>query len=157
MKVVKFGDMLTVEHGIIVHGCNAQGVMGSGIAADVRATYPDAYLAYVEHLQGKRREETLGDVIFYDVPGTDLTIANAITQLTFGKDGKKYVSYRAIQKAFDSVIQAANRPGAPREVHYPLIGAGLGGGDWAIISQIIDACFGKASPAMLQTLWIYEP
>lgn len=157
MKTIKFGDILTVDRGIIVHGCNAQGVMGSGIAKEIRGAYPAAYLAYVEHVQGKRREEVLGTVAFYDVPDTDLTIANAITQLTFGKDGRRYVSYEAIQRAFDVIVARANQPGSQRQVHYPLIGAGLGGGDWAIISEIIDGCFAKASPGLLQTLWIYEP
>lgn len=161
MKQIKFGDILSVKQGIIVHGCNAQGVMGSGIAAEIRAVYPGAYLEYIKYFQSAPRDcldkAALGEVITYDVPDTQLTIANAITQLTYGKDGRRYVSYAAIQASFDRVIQLATQGGALRSVHYPMIGAGLGGGDWAIISDIIDTCFSKAPPALQQTLWIYEP
>lgn len=155
MKSIQFGDILSAPRGIIVHGCNAQGVMGSGIAKDVKAQFPGAYLAYTQHLD--KTTNPLGTVAFYDVPGTDLTIANAITQRTFGRGGQRFVDYRAIQTAFDTIIRVAQRAPIPRAVHYPQIGAGLGGGDWSLISEIIDNCFERASPGLLRTLWIYEP
>ncbi len=34
------GDIRCVSSGIIVHGCNAQGVMGSGVALALRTTWP---------------------------------------------------------------------------------------------------------------------
>jgi O-acetyl-ADP-ribose deacetylase (regulator of RNase III) len=36
MKQIKFGDILDAQYGIIVHGCNAQGVMGSGTALHIK-------------------------------------------------------------------------------------------------------------------------
>ena len=32
----KKGDLLSVTKGIIAHGCNAQGVMGSGVALQIK-------------------------------------------------------------------------------------------------------------------------
>jgi O-acetyl-ADP-ribose deacetylase (regulator of RNase III) len=152
MKKIKFGNMLDTESGgILIHGCNAQGVMGSGIALEIKNRWPGCFAAYKDFLAC--RVDVLGGIAYYNIPDTTLSIANCITQEHFGKDGKKYVSYQAIQKAFTGVVAMAHLTG--EEVHYPLIGAGLGGGDWAIISEIIDSVFEKY-PYVNRTLWIKE-
>lgn len=153
-KSVKFGDILSAESGIIVHGCNAQGVMGSGIALQIKNRWPECFNIYsnfckVEH----NKQALLGQIIPYAVPDSDVIIVNAITQLNFGKDGKKYVSYESILRAFDVIAEIAMLKSV--KVHYPLIGAGLGGGDWAVISDIIDCAF-DPYPQVSRTLWIYE-
>lgn len=153
MKLVNVGDILSVTKGIIVHGCNAQGVMGSGIALQIRNKYPAAYEAYhKEHLQNGLR---LGDVIWAQVTD-DLIIGNAITQDKYGRDSNtRYVSHRAIQMAFESVMVTACTLGM--DVHYPLIGAGLANGDWAIISEIIDDQFRHyGDDKIKRTLWIQD-
>ena len=38
MKIV-VSDLLDIEQGMIVHGCNAQGVMGAGVADQIRRKY----------------------------------------------------------------------------------------------------------------------
>ena len=152
MKDIAFGDITTVTSGIIVHGCNAQGVMGSGVAKMVRAKYPFAYESYADHIAlcQTSKFDPLGTVDFAEI-NADLVIANAITQKHFGKDGQKYVSYRAIFNVFALVGQYA--VDHDLHIHYPTIGAGLGGGDWAIISEIIDNALGQS---VHRTLWIYE-
>jgi O-acetyl-ADP-ribose deacetylase (regulator of RNase III) len=154
MKQIKFGDITTASVGIIVHGCNAQGVMGSGIALAVKNKYPAAFMDYKAFCTSATLDQRLGKTVFSEV-NQGLTIANSITQLNFGKDGKKYVSYKAIQECFLSVAQRAVSDNHP--VHYPIIGAGFGGGDWAIISEIIDTIFDcVAYHNINRTLWIYE-
>lgn len=153
-KIIKIGDIFSVERGIIVHGCNAQGVMGSGIALQVKNRWPKCYEIYRDFCNGENdKSNLLGSVVPYAVPDKELVIINAITQLNFGKDGKKYVSYEAILVAFKMVAESAKFSQLP--VHYPLIGAGLGGGDWSIISEIIDFAF-KDCSNVDRTLWIYE-
>lgn len=153
-KIIKVGDIFSVERGIIVHGCNAQGVMGSGIALQVKSRWPKCYEIYRDYCDGEDdKAALLGSVVPYAVPNKELVIINAITQLNFGKDGKKYVSYSAVLEAFKTVAESAKFSQLP--VHYPLIGAGLGGGDWSIISEIIDFAF-KDCSNVDRTLWIYE-
>lgn len=147
-----FGDILSVTEGIIVHGCNNHGVMGSGIAFQIKNKYPKAYHDYRKHLMMGSPQEMLGKVGFSEV-AHGLVIANAITQDGFGKDGKKYVSYKAIAECFAEISINAEAMGV--DVHYPLIGAGLGGGDWSIISDIIYGIFDNF-PSVKHTLWIYE-
>lgn len=123
---------------IVVHGCNAQGVMGSGFAKELRSRYPDAYTEYRNTFLNKGL--ALGDVVCY-IPTVNLVIANAITQVNYGYDGKKYVSYDAIDTAFTEIEDMASTLVQYQhsvEVHFPLLGAGLAGGNWDVISQIID-------------------
>lgn len=133
------GNLLDAESGVIAHGCNARGVMGSGVAKYVREKYPGAYEKY--NLRCKLYTDPkvlMGDVIWYEVPEKEgtLYIANAITQLDFGADGKRYVSYEAVDKAFYTINKAMSDN---ETLHIPMIGAGLGGGDWDVISSIIEA------------------
>lgn len=147
MKKIRFGDILTVERGIIVHGCNAQGVMASGIAKQIKDKWPGCFDTYSKAL--RIAQHTLGIIIPYQV-SSDLIIVNAVTQEYYGKDKKKYVSYWAINEVFIAIanIECKMQLG----VHYPLIGAGLGGGDWSIISDIIES----QMTGLNHTLWIYE-
>ena len=93
MKHLYNSNILDVTSGVIVHGCNAQGVMGSGVAKQLRAKYPEIYDAYVKHLGNFKAKpcSPLGSVNFVLVHSS-LTVANAITQEFYGRDGKQYVS-----------------------------------------------------------------
>lgn len=137
------GNLLAVKHGIIVHGCNAQGVMGSGVAAAVREAYPGAYEAYRNAFEKRKRETgktlELGRVVWFTVSKEEpkLAVANAITQEFYGRDPNVvYVSYDAVRTAFRRIGEIARQHQLP--VHYPLIGAGLANGDWPTIADIID-------------------
>ena len=151
MKQVKFGNILSVDKGIIAHGCNALGIMGAGLALEVKGKYPACYEVYNSFCRGFKGTDILGACVDFKV-SPDLTIVNAITQQNFGRD-KRHTSYKAVHTAFEQIAELAFSEAM--DVHYPLIGAGLGGGDWAIISDIIDACFEKY-PIVNRTLWIYE-
>lgn len=131
-------NIVRAREGIIVHGCNAQGVMGSGVAKQLRAKYPDIFYRYCEHLNEHLDEDVnpLGSVCFVPVT-TTLVIANAITQEFYGRDGKRYVSYDALRDCLKIIAEyiVYDTP-----IHIPyLIGAGLGGGDEQTILQIIEA------------------
>lgn len=148
----KEGDIFKGDEGIIVHGCNAQGVMGSGIAKIVKEKYTYAYDVYRKVYEKDGLE--LGNVYFAYPPNMmvmgDPIIINAITQFNYGRDPNvRYVSYDAVRK----VVKALNHYSRTyisewKDVHkeeplqmkiaFPMIGAGLGNGDWNIISQIIE-------------------
>ena len=77
------GDLLKTEIPYIAHGCNAQGVMGSGVAKVIREKWPLAFQVY-----------------------------------------------------WEDYIEASNS------------GSGLGGGDWHVISTIIETNFTKTRPVV---------
>ena len=130
------GNLLDVTSGIIIHGCNSHGVMGSGVALAVKNKYPGAYELYRERcIDSNDDPYLLGSVIVYMV-NENLLVANMITQKDFGTH-KRQVNYGAIARGFDDLEEYyANTPGV--EFHFPKIGAGLGGGDWEVIAELIE-------------------
>jgi O-acetyl-ADP-ribose deacetylase (regulator of RNase III) len=132
LKYVR-GDLMEASERMIVHGCNAMGVMGSGVAYFIRRDFPEAYEVY------RDRHETsglnLGEVVWALSKGK--VIGNAITQARFGRYKIRYVDYDAIRSSIRIVNEECVRTGI-RSVALPKIGAGFGGGDWKIISEIIE-------------------
>lgn len=127
------GDLLNAPQKVIVHGCNSHGVMGSGVAKVIRQKWPNVFEIY--HLKYKTFGLALGSILPVATPDGKI-IVNCITQENYGKDGALYVDYDAIEKCF---IQINDR--APSwevtEIALPKLGAGLGGGNWEIIEDII--------------------
>ena len=137
------GDALAGPELFVIHGCNAYGVMGSGIAAQVRKQFPGAYTEYRECFerwkkQGMRFIPLGSYTAYYD---GKKTIINAITQKKFGgTPGVVYADYKAIRKFFKEFNKdiGSVHPQRSINVAMPKIGAGLAGGDWQIIAQIIE-------------------
>lgn len=150
------GDLFTTSIKTIVHGCNAQGVMGSGIAKIIRDKYPKAYTRY-RSVYEQHNHLKLGDIIAVPCgdrvndPENFKVIINAITQEFYGKDGKRYVSYDAIAESMEKINQFYEVYGIS-EVAMPQIGAGLGGGDWKVIESIIESELKNVKP----TVYIWE-
>ncbi len=135
MKTVR-GDLIHLAVGgqfdVIVHGCNCQGVMGAGIAKSIREAFPEAYAADQATPKGDRGK--LGAISFAKITrtATPFTVVNGYTQ--FHYRGRNNADYTAIR----SVMQAVRSAYTGLRIGYPLIGAGLAGGDWQVIARIID-------------------
>ena len=93
----KPSNILDVKEGVIVHGCNCQGVMNSGVAKQLRSEYPDIFLPYAEAIEQSYQTDInpIGGIICVRVTNT-LVVVNALTQQYYGRDGDKYVSYKAM-------------------------------------------------------------
>lgn len=140
MIVYRAGDLFSTDCPIIVHGCNAQGVMGSGVARVVKQKYPTAYADY--RAAYDEAGLVLGKVYWSEQPSDDgKIIGNAITQVGYGRSGV-HVDYAAITDVFTEVRNFVlshdwDIDDGPL-VAIPKIGAGLGGGDWGKISELIN-------------------
>jgi O-acetyl-ADP-ribose deacetylase (regulator of RNase III) len=148
------GNVLNVEKGVIVHGCNAQGVMGSGIALEVKNRFPEVFEAYRKTyiLQGHKLH--LGQIIPVKV-AEGKWIVNAITQEFAGRDPVRYVTYDGMAMAFENIVKDARLVDALKSgLFFPLIGAGLANGSWPIIERIIDV---SVPDTIEKTLYIYKP
>ena len=147
---VKINNLFdNVEHGYIMHGCNAQGVMGSGVAKIIRDKYPIAFQTYaLQH-----PHYILGEVIPVIVE-PNLVIVNAITQEFFGT-GVVQVDYDAVRQACCGIKHLVESDLIESsDIHFPFIGAGLAGGDQSTLLQIFEDEFvGFERHA---TLWILE-
>lgn len=144
---------------LIVHGCNCQGRMNSGIAKTIRDMYPKVFHSYLnlKNTEGLK----LGDAQFVKI-SEDFIIINAMTQEYYGgfehPDGvfepynKLFCSYDAVSSAFTIINEYANSQLANANVivNFPLIGCGLANGDWQIVSTIIDT---HLSDNFAKVLW----
>lgn len=144
----KIGNLMNVTAGHIVHGCNARGVMGSGVALAVKRKFPGAYESYL------MQHEVIGLELGKAYPvriSDNLYVWNAITQEGFGAPTRN-TSYDAIATCFEQIndtIKRMSEPAderslvlkmdpPPAEVNIPMIGAARGGGNWEIIREIIE-------------------
>lgn len=145
------GDILTpVTDGmstLVCHQVNCRGVMGAGLAKQIRDKFPTVYERYrgvcLNNAESKNKygkSVLLGKVQEVYAPGTGYMIANLFTQDGFGRD-KCYTDYDALRLAF-AYIAYNNRDFT---VRIPLrMGCGLGGGDWNTVQGIIrDELDGK--------------
>lgn len=140
MKVME-GDLIELakdnHFDVIVQGCNCHCTMNSGIAKQIREQYPQAYAADLTTEKGDKSKLGSYSQCMADRPdGTSFLIINAYTQHRYGYDGERYLNYGAIVEAFTqiSINHRMDRIG------YPAIGCGLAGGDWSIVSELIDTC-----------------
>ena len=137
--IVQQGSILTPTTGHIIHGCNAQGVMGSGVAKVLREKYPTVYTIY------KSIYDINGLKLGWSIPvfvTKDLVVWNLITQDNYGRTGSRYVSYDAIVKSLEYMQKFIDNNSnmfyaVDKTIHAPRIGAGLGGGNWNIIRTIL--------------------
>lgn len=148
------GDLFETDANIICHQVNCRGVMGSGVALQVKKKYPHIYHGYVELC--KSHENLLGEVFVAstnpkfegfsgDITDQWQTICNLFAQDRYGRD-KCYTSYEAMQKCFDYVramtLRKNNHYGATIAMPY-MIGCGLGGGDWDRVYKMINDTFAE--------------
>lgn len=150
------GDLAEAPERVIVHGCNAQGKMASGVAKVLRDKWPEIFPPYEKWLRDlKSAKDAVGTIC--PVPVGDKIIVNAITQEFYGRETSRlYVSYDGMRE----VIQKLNEwapywfaPGQERRIAMPLIGAGLANGSWSIISKIIE----EEADAFQPVVYTLEP
>ena len=142
MQTVR-GDLLALaiagDFDVIIHGCNCQNTMGAGIARAIKQRFPTAYDADLTTEKGSRDKLGTYSSATVDCDGHELTIVNAYTQFHWRSPGTERGDrgFLADYDAIRSVFAAIKFDFAGKRIGYPLIGAGLAGGDWDVISQII--------------------
>jgi O-acetyl-ADP-ribose deacetylase (regulator of RNase III) len=133
------GDLVAMavlgEFDAIIHGCNCFCTMGAGIARQIAQTFP---LALKKDKRTKRGDIAKLGTFSSAVFANGFTIYNAYTQFQFGKR-EQYVDYAALEKALKAI--AADITKLDARVGLPKIGAGLGGGNWETIKDIIQEVF----------------
>lgn len=131
------GNLLDLaDHGhfdVIVHGCNCFCTMNAGIAKQIRERYPHAFKADLSTVSGNHNKlGSFSSAVIPRTDGTSFVIVNGYTQYRYGTGLQ--VDYQAIRSVFRLI--KSNYSGS--RIGFPLIGAGYGGGDWSVISKIIE-------------------
>ena len=137
MKTTK-GDLITLAQAgtfdVIIHGCNCFCTMGAGIAKSIKQVFPAAYWADYNTEKGDR--DKLGTYSSAEIALTEehtLIVVNAYTQYGYRRKSTPNVDYDAVRAVFRRI----KTDFSGKRIGYPAIGAGLAGGDWAVISEII--------------------
>lgn len=148
MKHVK-GDILGSHADVIIHQVNCQGVMGAGLAKQIRDKYPVVYLAYkalcddderMRMRTGQSQSGLLGRIQVcykdnYPIGRVEdpQVIVNLFAQDRYGRE-QRYTDYEALRLCLEKV----NQRFAGKSVAVPYkMGCGLAGGDWNVVSRII--------------------
>ena len=122
---------------ILIHGANCQNTMGKGFAKLIKETWPEAYEADLQTTRGDSRK--LGKFSYAKVKvgmsGKTMIIINLYTQFHWYGEGLK-TDYNAIHEGLRNVKKYFG--GKNSRFAMPMIGCGLGGGDWNIVKSIIE-------------------
>lgn len=130
------GDVFASNADAILHQVNCQGVMGSGVAKQVKEKYPIVFEYYKSWCDNPSLKPGLlgqAQIVYTDDSGKQ-AIINLFAQDGFGV-GKRYTDYDALRKCLNSV----NRQWKGHSIAIPyLMGCCRGGGDWQVVFKIIE-------------------
>lgn len=147
MKIIT-GDILGIQEGMIAHQVNCKGVFNKGLAQQIREKYPIAYQLYME--KHNKTGWQLGNTQIIRVDKDKrLYICSVAGQDNYGY-GKCFTDYFALERGLTMVDQEAQKNGDTIYLPYG-IGCGLAGGDWEIVSMIIDKAVPSAIVVKLPT------
>ena len=129
---------------VICHQVNCQGVMGSGVAKQVREKYPwvyGTYKSYCDGIKTRVSERPTSFLLGVALPvfiDENTIIENLFGQDKYGYDGNCYTSYEKLKDALRIVkIRYSNKTIA---IPY-LMGCHRGGGDWNVVYKMIEEVF----------------
>ena len=137
MKII-IGDLIKLaqnkQFDVIVHQCNCFHNFGAGIALQIRKHYPEAFEADKKTMFGHMSK--MGSISYATIG--NLIVVNGYSQFGCGTDQIR-TEYDAVREVFRKVkLYFSGGHEQMTRIGYPLYGAGLAGGDWNIISNIID-------------------
>lgn len=133
LHVVRGDAVAALQRGeidVLGHQVNLRGVMGAGIAKQIKETFPAAFSDYREAITEHALE--LGDVQLVMV-GPSRWIANIAGQADIGR-GRRQTDYFALGMALRKIARLVE--GTSLRIGLPYgIGCGLAGGEWSIVAQ----------------------
>ncbi len=146
---IKFynGDLLDSDADIIGHQCNARGVMGSGVALAIKNRYPEVFQSYRKFFEDGNLK--LGKVDFAKTNNGKI-VANMCGQDKYGRDGKQYTDYEALEKCFDKTARYMKENNL-KTIAFPYnLGCGSGGGKWSVVFELIKEYFSDTNVEIWQ-------
>jgi O-acetyl-ADP-ribose deacetylase (regulator of RNase III) len=144
-------DILKCTEGLIVHGTNASGAFGSGVAGQIRKQFPQVYDKFKMMPTGV---DSLGKLQIVHIEN-DLYIGNGFTQLNYGNDGKRYASVKAIEQVIHQALNWCSLHDN-LSAHFPKIGCGLGGLSWELDVEPIFKEYHAKYPRIEITIYEYN-
>lgn len=120
---------------IIPHVCNNMGAWGKGFTEAIDDNFPYAAMAYLQEYELSHFEGGLGGVIRVPISRCS-AITHMVAQIGLrSKVNPKPLSYPYLEDCMKLVKDMANNLQAG--IMCPMFGAGLAGGDWETIEEMI--------------------
>lgn len=123
---------------------NCRGVMGSGIALQVKEKYPEVYFEYLELINNHKLGEDLRHTLLGRVHSVKVSnlqfIVNIFGQNYYGRDKKQYTDTEALFKAFKQIRHKAEQLDLSVAMPYK-IGCYRGGADWDEVENLLLIAF----------------
>lgn len=141
METIK-KDIFKCKEDIICHQTNCLGVMGSGLAKQVKSKYPEVFNGYEYLCKTSLAKDLLGTALICEA-NNGKYIANLFGQINYGKVGQ-YTDYEALRSAFAELKDFAKEHNLSIAIPYK-IGCGTGGGKWREVLKIINEIFADYS------------
>lgn len=143
--IYKKGNLLDAQTDVIAHQVNCQGVMGSGVAKQIKEKWPrvfEEYRKFYQNLIKKgRSDELLGCCQTVNI-NDNLTIANLFGQQYYGRSkGTRYTNYEALYSSLETlwVYMIDN---CLESVAFPYkMSSDRGGADWDVVLAMIKSVF----------------
>lgn len=146
IKIVKGDAVKALKEGEInylLHCVNCQGVMGSGIALQIRHAFPEVYEDYIEFIKHKNnlQEKILGECRVSRIQ-KDINVVNLFGQENFGTQVRQ-LNYGAISQSlwlFKNHYDFCNEFKDNRlSIGLPYkMGCDRAGGDWEIVYEMVE-------------------
>ena len=132
------GDLLGSDCAVIAHGCNCFHIAGAGIAAQIRAKYPEAYLADLKTKKGDSNK--LGEICaaYTRADGDCIMVVNCFTQFRPGREANLAAIKSSLEKMREHVLDEFKY--FPK-VGIPRIGCGIGGLLWQDVGPVVEDVF----------------
>ena len=134
IKIIE-NDLLKVDVDVIAHQVNCKGVMGAGLARQVREQFPAVYEAYRRACNNvAKSSDLLGKIQIKQ------GIVNLFAQDGYGTD-RRYTDYKALATCLNKLaLYMTEHKMKTLALPYGL-GCGLAGGDWKVVHEIIRDIF----------------
>lgn len=151
MIIYKKGNLLESGCDIVCHQVNCKGVMGSGIAKQIKDKWPKVHEDYCFNIErmyngdfASRSSDLLGMITWTEVE-KGRYIMNFFSQDKFLPRGVCHTDYEAFTdccRTLKKFITEYNLDRSNTIIGFPYkIGCGLAGGNWDIVSAIIEREF----------------
>ena len=142
--IIVNGNLMETGIYVIAHQVNTLGIMGGGVAKQIRDKYPYVYNEYIKYCSNKTDEQLLGDAHCTRTEewNAEHYIINAFGQSSIGV-GARQTDYDALDSALAKGIQnyrcAHNNFGTQIPIAIPyMIGCGLAGGNIETVIKILE-------------------
>jgi hypothetical protein len=144
MANLKFGDLLKINSGIILHQVNYLGTLNAGLGKLLSDKYPGLAESLFKHasinILSMDSHSNLGT--HYDYVMEDLTIINCFTEKGLCSERQPNdppnTQYNSIIECFNSVMKKYSKEADEGKIYLPFkYGCGLAGGNWYIVNEIL--------------------